>query len=846
MRRGKSALIILFLSLFFVIKLSAKETQIAKDVKKALNSYAGLSELKKRGFNLKAIDNVNSMDEVYNLLLPFMIQNGAPLDNAIGFYDKQTNKSYNFQQHYTVHFTDDYGTKEQLLKKGYKEEEIFAYFSKGKNVYRGAKFLWEKAKSFPEIGQWMMPQFPPLEEKNFIYFWPAFWTEQFYPDYWETALSKNYIILDLRLNQSGGDWQISQFFDYLEKSEYKGQLIIIIDSSATIGESLLTIRMTKWQNGKEVPRNLKFTSIGENTLGLQNFSGEWQRFETEQTILWGVRKEINKFKKCEEGIGVMPDIWAETPEEIFKTIEVITGIKDFSASADVYQKFISNLIIQSQSGLNTSLPQAFFNIKDNKKFLESLSDYLDLMQNYYNRSVFLSSNNFRNIYLQDILLQLQDLPQLLNACKRFAEIQKKWYDFCAANLDNCSKIQNVFRGNYNNLSVEQYLTALNNDVEISILKSKKSISGVQGDAYLEMLVSTIDFKPDVKQANRKLEAVFLVFNKYDILVSEGFDIHKMDYMTKPEEIKNYLQQFFLSKEGYPRDLHTGINIEANSGKQYPVKQTSRYIVFNDEYGTKDQLKKKGYVEDVTMFYYPYHDGKFWTKENNWRTGKMIMAIPNQQYQDTEFKNLYYTTKKSVYFKFNSFPQYIGNGPDLSNAEIEEMIVRLSKESGKENVIFDISNNPGGFDHTTDRISQAVKQAGIKNVYVLMDKGAFSCADHFPFNAKNRSFIGLNVTLVGYPTMGGNGSGAPEHFDVSFSDFKVYADIATSYTNSETEHEGWGGTPDVYADDMTDALGAIRTLSGDNDIQPFESESRKQFNKGKKRWLENDLIFDIKN
>ena len=128
----------------------------------------------------------------------------------------------------------------------------------------------------------------------------------------------------------------------------------------------------------------------------------------------------------------------------------------------------------------------------------------------------------------------------------------------------------------------------------------------------------------------------------------------------------------------------------------------------------------------------------------------------------------------------------------------------------------------------------------------MDKGAFSCADHFPFNAKNRSFIGLNVTLVGYPTMGGNGSGSPEHFDVSFSDFKVYADIATSYTNSETEHEGWGGTPDVYADDMTDALGAIRTLSGDNDIQPFESESRKQFNKGKKRWLESDLIFDIKN
>ncbi|MDD5930117.1 MAG: hypothetical protein PUC37_09990 [Spirochaetales bacterium] len=845
MKHGKSALFILFFFLFLITNLTAKETQIAKDVKKALNSYAGLPELKKRGFNLKSLDSAQTGEDIYNALLPYMIQNGIPLDNVFSFCDKQSYKTYNFKQHYTVHFTDDYGTKEKLLKKGYKEDEIFAYFSKGKDVYRGGHFSWDVAKNFPEIGRWMMPQFPPLVEKNFIYFWPAYWTEKFYPDYWETSLSKAYIIIDLRLDQSG-DWQISQFFDYLENGGYKGELIIIVDSSSDTGESLLAYRMTKWQNGKEVPRNFKVTSIGENTLGQGNFSGEWQRFETDSCILWGVRKEVNKWKSYEEGIGIMPDIWAETPEEIFKTVEDLTGIKNFSASTAVYQKFINSLIMQNQSGSNTKLPQAFFDIKDNKLFLDSVSDYLDLMQDYYNRSAFLRSNNLKNIYLPDSLLQIQDLKLLLETCKKFTAIQKKWYDFCSENLDNRSEFIDVLRGSYNNLSVEKYLTALNNDVEISILKSKKAISGVQGDDYLQMLASTIDFKPDVKMANRKLEAVFLMFNKYDILVNEGFDIHKMDYMTKPEEIQNYLQQFFLSKEGYPRDLHTGINITTNAGTNYPVKQTSRYIVFNDEYGTKDQLKKKGYVEDVTMFYYPYHDGKFWTKENNWCTGKMIMAMPNNQYQETEYKNLYYTTKKSVYFKFNSFAQYIGNGPELSDPEIEEMIVRLSKETEKENVIFDISKNPGGFGHTTDRISKAVKQAGIKNVYVVMDKGAFSCADHFPFDAKYKIFGGLNVTLVGYPTMGGNGSGSPEHYIIEFPDFKVYADIATSFTNSETEHEGWGGTPDVYADDMTDALGAIRTLTGDNDIQPFESEERKQFNKGKKRWLENDLIFEIKN
>ena len=76
MRRGKSALFVLFLSLFLITKLSAKETQIAKDVKKAFSSYAGLSELKKRGFNLKSLDSAQTGEDIYNALLPYMIQNG--------------------------------------------------------------------------------------------------------------------------------------------------------------------------------------------------------------------------------------------------------------------------------------------------------------------------------------------------------------------------------------------------------------------------------------------------------------------------------------------------------------------------------------------------------------------------------------------------------------------------------------------------------------------------------------------------------------------------------------------------------------------------------------------------
>ncbi len=849
----KSGIAAVFIFFFLISSLTAKESQIAKDAKKALNSYAGLPELKNRGFNLKSIDNVNSMDEVYNLLLPFMIQNGMPLDNAIGFYDKQTNKTYDFKQHYTVHFTDDYGTKDQLLKKGYKEEEIFAYFSKGKNVYRGGKFFWEKAEPAAELGQWMMPHFPPISADQFIYFWPAYWMENFYSDYWEKALSKSYIIIDLRLDQSGGDWQISQFFDYLEQKEYKGEVIIIIDSSATIGESLIAYRMTKWQNGKEVPRSFKYLLIGENTLGLQNFSGEWQRFETDQTIFWGVRKEVNKWKSYEEGVGVMPDIWAENPDEIFKTVEVITGIKGFSSYVAAYQNFINTLTIQQSVNyyVNFKLPQFFFNLKDDKKFVQNLNDYLNLFSKFLNQSSFLSKNNLYAFYIPDSFYEIKEAETFLETFSEFIKIQSKWYEFCFENIEKRSAIKGSFlnqvESQLGKLPAEQYLVELNKFMEKSIIQNQIQFEDYQGLEGVNSMITKyrVEFKPDVKEENRRLESLFLIFNKYDLLVSKGFDIHKMDYMTTPQEILNYIQPFFLSEDGYPLDLHTELEMSTKEGQKYVMKQTTRYIVFNDEYGTKEQLKKKGYVEDVTMFYYPYHDGKFWKNEKSWRTGRMIMAMPDYAYQETESKHFYYTTKKSVYFKFRNFPHPIGSGPEIENFELEEMIVKLSKETDKENVIFDISKNAGGDAFTSQRISEAVQKAGIKNVYIIIDKGAFSCGDHFPLGAKSYYFKDQNVTLVGYPTRGGTGSGDRENYIIDFPDFQVDIDIATSLQNSETEHEGWGATPDVYADDLTDALGAIKALTGDNEIKPFETEERKQHNKGKKRWLENDIIFEIK-
>ena len=397
-----------------------------------------------------------------------------------------------------------------------------------------------------------------------------------------------------------------------------------------------------------------------------------------------------------------------------------------------------------------------------------------------------------------------------------------------------------FTLNQNNLSVQNYFTRLSQVIDSQILLNKKSYGELTETQFNKALQSILQFNSDVKEPNRLLESAFLIFNKFDVMVSQGFDIHKLDYVKTPEEIINYLQPFFLSKEGYPLDLHSNLTIKTHKMQNYKIQQTSRYIEFTNEYGSKNQLEKKGYIADKTMFYYPFHDGKFWNGKNDWRVGKQIMAMPNNSFQESEHYQKYYTTNKTVYMKFWNFPKKTGD-----NLELDEMIKNLAEEKNKENVIFDITNNLGGVTRPAEEIRSAVQKSGIKNVYVIYGKNSFSMADHFALQAKTYFFSDKNCTTVGYPTKGASSSGVSTSFTVEFPDFTVTITLAADGHGSETKYEGWGATPDIYADNLEDALGAIRGLTGDNQIQPFESEEYIKRKEGKKRWLEDDIIFEIK-
>ena len=169
-------IVLIFLSIFLFTS-TALASSISEDAKKAIKQYAGYKELQNRGFNLNMLDKIQNAEDLYKVLLPYMIQDGQPLDNLLSFND------YNFIRHKSIKFEDVYGTIQQLINKGYKPEQLFYYPSKGKDIYRVGNFVWEKPK--PVSYPWMNINYfnRPFIGKKVIYFFVCNLSQNFFNPY---------------------------------------------------------------------------------------------------------------------------------------------------------------------------------------------------------------------------------------------------------------------------------------------------------------------------------------------------------------------------------------------------------------------------------------------------------------------------------------------------------------------------------------------------------------------------------------------------------------------------------------------------------------------------------------
>ena len=132
-------------------------------------------------------------------------------------------------------------------------------------------------------------------------------------------------------------------------------------------------------------------------------------------------------------------------------------------------------------------------------------------------------------------------------------------------------------------------------------------------------------RDDIDEDVKKIEQALVDYVLYPELVERGFDVHHLDNMKIDGEMFEYIESFFRPNEekGWNAlDNHHSFSLRDENGKEFRSKSYKRAVKFSNEYGTKDELLKKGYVENETMFYYPSNG------EKDWRVGEWSWSFIN--------------------------------------------------------------------------------------------------------------------------------------------------------------------------------------------------------------------------
>lgn len=243
------------------------------------NTYGGYSDMKKEGFNIKMVDKCKSAEDVFKLFDKYVhdYHFTCKIYNAVWKFIPQTDEN-------CIRSKDEQNT----------------YFEKTtSNAYyiRFSSCLIDD--SYPYAAEF-------VKSAN-------------------KAAEYDYIILDARSNNGGGNLQQYQFFDSLKNMNYSGTVIVLQDKySFSSGEV--------WGAAGFYTSELNIKLIGTYSGGMQSYgncverkaSGCWAWVPTTKMKL------PNDGKWKGEGIGYEPDIFSYT-ENMKETLERIgidcTGIE---------------------------------------------------------------------------------------------------------------------------------------------------------------------------------------------------------------------------------------------------------------------------------------------------------------------------------------------------------------------------------------------------------------------------------------------------------------------------------------------------------------------------------------
>ena len=303
---------------------------------------------------------------------------------------------------------------------------------------------------------------------------------------------------------------------------------------------------------------------------------------------------------------------------------------------------------------------------------------------------------------------------------------------------------------------------------------------------------------------------------FDVLKDRGLDLDKLDSIEDPKELCEYLSRFFIDENGYPLDNHAYIEY-FNNGKKHEYIQRTTRVVYSDEYGIKDELLAKGYIENETMFYYPYFNGEW---KDRYRVGKKVFGSPTYEiHRKFEYS---INTKKSLFVGVPDFYEKYSCFNDI-------------RKSKKDYLIIDLSYNGGGRGEYFDMLVKAIKKMKPKEIFVLCSGSAVSWGDYATLLIGKATNI--KTTVIGAPTKGSWISGVDskifwleDGYGVSFGLLplsKAYvckdgylgragAEAHENY-NLPYQTEGIGAAPDIYADSFMESLEIVKHLIEDEEL-----------------------------
>ena len=334
-------------------------------------------------------------------------------------------------------------------------------------------------------------------------------------------------------------------------------------------------------------------------------------------------------------------------------------------------------------------------------------------------------------------------------------------------------------------------------------------------------------RDDIDEDVRKIEQALVDYVLYPEMVERGFDVHQLDNMKIDGEMFEYIESFFrpnIEKGWLPLDNHHGLSIKDENGKWFNSQMYHKYVKFSNEYGTKDELLKKGYVENETMFYYPSNG------EKNWRIGEWSWFNWKGWAGPSSFSRCKYSldfygekvvygkkditspcietveTKKSFIITLTGMGDYINN-------------VNLSK---KDNLIIDLSYNLGGNEDQGNIFIQKVLKSKYKKIIIIINDTTSAgdmMAEKFKLSKDKRVIlIGKNTTGC-VATFGSkvftNINNQQFHFGSMNQSKAILSDNSVYSTSIK---EGIGIIPDIWAETELDVFINLWNLTEDDELK----------------------------